>query len=126
MRTLAGLPLFLALGACGGSSTPSNPGPPPPTNPYTLTITAGAGVNPKELSVPLGSRVLFVNNDSRQRNMASDPHPEHSDCPEINVGFLRSGESRETQNLVTPRTCGFHDHDDPNNNSVKGRIIIRP
>ena len=59
--------------------------------------------------------------------MTSDPHPEHDDCPEINdVGLLNSGQSRETGNLVIVRTCGFHDHDDPDNNSVKGRIIIRP
>lgn len=126
MRHFAGLPLLLVLGACGGSSTPSGPGTPPPTNPYKFTITT-AGVTPKELTVPPGTRVLFVNSDTKRRNMTSDPHPEHNDCPEINdVGLLNSGLSRETGNLVVVRTCGFHDHDDPNNTSVNGRIIIRP
>jgi len=86
-----------------------------------------SGVSPKELTVPPGTRVLFVNNDTRRRDMTSDPHPEHNDCPEINdVGLLNVGQSRETGNLVTVRTCSFHDHDDPNNNNVKGRIVIRP
>jgi hypothetical protein len=59
--------------------------------------------------------------------MTSDPHPEHEDCPEINtVGPLSTGQSRETGNLNIVRTCGFHDHDDPDNVSVRGRIIIRP
>ena len=58
--------------------------------------------------------------------MTSDPHPEHNDCPEINtVGLLQAGERRETANLVTVRTCGFHDHDDANNNTLKGSIVIR-
>jgi len=84
-------------------------------------------VNPKELIVPPGTRVLFINNDTRRRDMTSDPHPEHSDCPEINsVGLLSAGQSRETSNLVAVRTCGFHDHDDPGNALVKGRILIRP
>jgi len=38
---------------------------------------------------------------------------------------LNPGQSRESENLVVIRTCGFHDHDDPNNNDLKGRIIIR-
>ena len=97
---------------------------PAPPNPNTLTITA-AGVSPKELTVAPGSRVTFVNSDSRPHNMASDPQPEHDECPEINVGVLSPGQSRESLNLVTVRTCGFHDHDSPDNNSLKGRIVIR-
>jgi hypothetical protein len=58
--------------------------------------------------------------------MTSDPHPEHSDCPEINqVGFLSAGQSRETGNLVTVRTCGYHDHDDPGATRLQGSILIK-
>jgi hypothetical protein len=58
--------------------------------------------------------------------MTSDPHPEHTDCPEINqVGFLSAGQSRETGNLVTVRTCGFHDHDDPGAIGLQGSIVIK-
>jgi hypothetical protein len=69
--------------------------------------------------------VLFVNNHSRRHDMASDPHPEHSDCEELNRGVLQPGQSRETTNLVTVRTCGFHDHEDPDNVDLRGSIIIR-
>jgi hypothetical protein len=123
-RTLV-LATGLVIAACGGGSN-SPTTPPPPANPYTFTIST-SGVSPKELTVPQGTRVLFVNNDNRRRNMTSDPHPDHLDCPEINnVGLLSTGQNRETGNLVVVRTCGFHDHDDPDNASVRGRIIIRP
>jgi hypothetical protein len=58
--------------------------------------------------------------------MASDPHPDHTDCPELNqVGFLSPGQSRETGNLVQVRTCGYHDHDLPNTVNLSGRIEVR-
>jgi hypothetical protein len=58
--------------------------------------------------------------------MTSDEHPDHLECPAINqVGLLNPGQSRETGNMVTVRTCGFHDHEDPDNTNLKGRIIIR-
>ena len=80
----------------------------------------------KELTVPPGTRVLFVNSHSRRHDMASDPHPDHLDCPELNqVGVLNPGQSRESGNLVTVRTCGFHDHDDPDNRNLRGNIVIR-
>jgi plastocyanin len=98
-------------------------GPPVSTN--TIAITA-TGVNPRDVQVALGSRVLFVNNDSTSHNMASDPHPDHNECPDINqVGFLLPGQSRETGNLVVARTCGFHDHDHPDSASLHGTITIK-
>jgi plastocyanin len=76
--------------------------------------------------VALGTRVRFVNNDSRPHNMASDPHPTHTDCPAINqVGLLQPGQIRETGNLVEVRTCGFHDHDNPTSQTLQGSITIR-
>ena len=124
LKRLGSVSLLLSLSACGGGGG-TTPAPPPTTNPFTFTISA-SGISPKEFTVPQGTRVLFVNNASRRRNMTSDPHPEHEDCPEINnVGPLNTGQSRETGNLNVVRICGFHDHDDPDNVSVRGRIIIR-
>jgi hypothetical protein len=120
--------LCLLLASCGGGTPPTTPTP--PSNPNTFTLTS-TGVSPKEMTVAPGTRVLFVNNDSRRHDMASDPHPEHQDCPEINaVGVLQPGQSRETGNLVMVRTCGFHDHDNPPpttqaGNIWTGRVIIR-
>ena len=113
--------------ACGGgSATPAGPSSGGSTA-ATITITT-SGVSPAQVTVSAGSRVLFVNNDTKSHNMASDPHPEHTDCPEINaVGLLQPGQSRETGNLNTVRTCGFHDHDDPPPGGEKwrGKIVIQ-
>ena len=58
--------------------------------------------------------------------MASDPHPEHNDCPEFDpVGTLLPGQSRETANLAVTQTCGFHDHNSPDTASLKGQVIVR-
>ncbi|MGI8672356.1 MAG: cupredoxin domain-containing protein [Luteitalea sp.] len=116
-----------AAGCGGGSSptSPSTPTTPVPTGP-TITIESGAAT-PKQLVVTPGTRVLFVNRDTRTHQMNSDPHPAHTECPELNqVGFLRPGDTRETGNLNTVRTCGFHDHDDPNNAALRGSLVIRP
>ena len=122
----AGLSTFcLGLAACGGGGGMTTPSP-PPTNPYVLTISSAGVIAPTEITVPPGTRVLFVNNDPRRHDMASDDHPDHLDCPAINqVGILLQGQSRETGNLNTIRTCGFHDHENPDNNNLKGRIVVR-
>jgi plastocyanin len=125
-RSLAAAVALFAAAGCGSSSssTPTTPSTPPVA---TTTITIGAsGVTPKDITIVAGSRVLFVNSDSRSHNMASDPHPEHTQCPEINqIGFLSAGQSRETGNFTVARVCGFHDHDNPDSASLKGTITIR-
>ena len=118
----------LLIAACNSSTTPSNVPPAstlPPVSTTTITITS-SGASPRNIEVALGSRVMFVNNDSRSHNMTSDPHPDHNTCPDLNqVGFLSPGQNRETGNLVTARTCGYHDHDNPTQANLTGQIIIR-
>lgn len=124
MKRAAAIALSLIGLSCGGGSSPSTPAP-VPGNLFTFTI-ASSGVSPKAFTVPPGTRVLFVNNDSRSHAMSSDAHPDHTDCPAINaVGTLGPGQSRETGNLNDVRTCGFHDHDRPDDAGLRGRIIIK-
>ena len=124
---LAAVGLALMVTACG-SSTPSSPSPGGgggSNSSTTITITS-SGVSPKSVTVPLGTRVTFLNNDSRAHFMASNPHPEHTDCPAINdVGTLQPGQNRLTGNLTVTRTCGFHDHDNPTNTGLQGSIVIQ-
>ena len=117
----------LLASSCGGGSPsgPSSGGTSGGNSSITITITS-AGVNPKQLTVPQGTRVLFTNSDVRTREMFSDPHPDHTDCLEINnVGFISPGQTKETGNLNTTRTCGYHDHNFPDDARFKGQIIIR-
>lgn len=138
--TFLGLLIGLTVAGCGGgssgtSSTPTTPSPatttttPPTTTPpvqtTTITITAN-GVSPQRITVSPGTRVTFVNNDTRQHEMNSDPHPNHGDCPPIDdVGFLAPGQSKQTGNLTVVRTCGYHDHNQPDTANLKGQIVIQ-
>ena len=109
----------------GGGSTPTTPSPTPTPGAATITITA-SGVSPRSVTISAGSRVTFVNNDTRAHDMASDPHPAHGNCPAINdVGFLQPGQSRTTGNLNTARTCTFHDHNRDTDTSLQGSIVIQ-
>jgi plastocyanin len=124
-RRIAMVALAAAIIACNKSPTVPSPGDTPSVQTNTITITA-SGASPRNIQIALGTRVLFVNNDSRSHNMTSDPHPSHTDCPDIDqAGFLSPGQSRETGNLVVARTCGFHDHDMPGQANLLGQIVIR-
>ena len=112
----AALACAMALvAACGGGSSSSGSTGPsgsctPSTNPTTLTIQNNA-ICPQTLTVTRGTQITVVNSDSRNHEMDSDPHPEHTDCPELNqIGFLAPGQTRQSGNLNTARKCGMHDH----------------
>jgi len=117
-------------GACGSGSslsTPSSPVPtatPPPGGAATITIAAGVA-SPKQVEINVGQRVAFVNNDTVAHEIASNPHPIHTDCPPINeVGGLAPATARLTGAFTIARTCGYHDHGLPDNTSLQGTIII--
>jgi plastocyanin len=95
-----------------------------PPDDLVVTITP-AGVTPKELRVPVGSRVTFVNSDSRAHDIESDPHPIHTDCSAVSgVGFIRLGESKQTGVFEVERTCGYHDHNQSTNRALQGTIVV--
>jgi hypothetical protein len=113
--------------ACGGSSPSTSPSGActPSGSPNTLVIMNNA-ICPQTIRVALGSQLTIVNQDSRTHEMTSDPHPEHTQCPELNqIGFLSTGGQRASGNLNTARTCGMHDHSDPDRASLKATITIQ-
>ena len=92
----------------------------------TTFLLANNAVCPQTMTVSRGTRVTFINNDSRDHEMASDPHPEHTDCPELNqVGHLTPGQQRDSGNLNVARRCGFHDHINDSNRALQGTITIQ-
>jgi hypothetical protein len=129
---LVGALTFVAACGGGGDGGPTNPGggggggsnAPGPIG-ATITIANGR-VTPSAVTITVGQSVNFVNNDGAVRNVSSDPHPNHTDCPSINaVGTLSSGQSRATNAFTTARVCGFHNHDDPDNPAFRGSIDVR-
>jgi len=123
----AALVAAVVAAGCGGDDSPTSPstgGGGGATNTTTITITS-SGVSPRDITVALGSRVTFVNNDSIPHDMDSNPHPEHTDCPALSVGFIAAGSSSTGQNLTTARVCGYHDHNQPSNTNLQGTVRIQ-
>jgi hypothetical protein len=118
------------LAGCGGSSSSSGTTAPsggctPSANPNTLVIQNNT-ICPQALTVSRGTQITILNSDSRTHEMDSDPHPEHTDCPELNqIGFLNPGQSRQSGNLNTARRCGLHDHASPDTAGLKAVITIQ-
>jgi len=127
------LSMTLAVAACGGGGNgPTQPGgggggggvlTPGPSG-ATVTIANGR-VTPASVTITVGQSVTFVNQDGRTRNISSNPHPQHTQCQELNVGNLANGQSRLSGASTARRTCGYHDHDDPDNDAMKGTVIIQ-
>ncbi len=110
----------------GGSGGDGGSGGGSGTSGATITIGANGAVSPAAVTINTGQSVTFVNNSSRTRNVWSDPHPVHTDCPPINaVNLLAPGQTKTTNAFTTARTCGFHDHDNPDDAGLRGSITIR-
>ena len=101
------------------SSAPAAPSP-------AATIRIGpSGLDPREVRIERWNHVMFVNADSRPHTIVSDPVDLHTQCPALNrVGVILPGESRESGTLADRTACGFHDHNDPADGALKGRIIV--
>lgn len=120
------------MAACGGSSsTPTSPstgggGSSAGPSGATITIGSNGAVSPARVTISVGQSVTFINNDTRVRDMASNPHPAHTDCPAMDAaGSLSPGQTKLTNAFTTARTCGFHDHNDPANAALAGSIVIQ-
>ncbi len=119
---------LVALAGCGGNGSGGG------TNPWlgTLQITSAApggattcatthtvrftasGVAPTSVTAAGGDCVAFENQDTAPHQPASNPHPTHTQCPELNApGPLTQGMTFTTAVLSGPKTCGWHDHLNP-------------
>lgn len=89
----------------------------------TVRLTA-EGPEPAVVTINVGGRVTFLNDDARPHEIASDPYLRHEECPAINfVGFLAPRKQGVTRIFEKVWFCGFHDHLDPT--GISGRIDVR-
>lgn len=85
------------------------------------TITYGeAGFSPSTLTIKSGQAVKIVNETNQVIKFASDPHPSHTNNPELNSGdILPNGSTTIT--LTKKGEWGFHNHFDP---AMQGTIKV--
>lgn len=85
----------------------------------TVTYTS-SGFSPSSVTVKSGDKIKFVNNSDSAIQPSSDPHPVHTDNPELNVGQIQPGES-STITVANKGTWGMHNHF---NSSQKVTVVI--
>jgi plastocyanin len=119
-KALAMTALLLACVSCGDDETDPTPNP----SDMTITITA-AGTNPKNVTLPVGGRIIWVNSDTVQHQPSSNPHPAHTDCQGLNMNQLSPGQQATSAALTTVRTCGYHDHLADTNTNFQGTVTVQ-
>jgi len=85
----------------------------------TLTYS-NDGFSPVEITVKANETIKVVNQSSSTLDFSSDPHPTHTNNPELNVGDIAPGESA-TFTVSKAGTWGFHNHYAPNHH---GSVIV--
>ncbi len=89
----------------------------PPDN--TVWVLNGS-FTPAVLTISAGDTVTWINKDTINRQVASDPHPAHTSVPELLSDPLAEGESY-TFTFDTAGTYGYHDELNP---IKKAQVIV--
>ncbi len=90
-----------------------------------MTVTYnGKSFSPSTITIRKGDTVTFVNQSTGKMNVASDPHPTHTDYPEFDqTKSSQIGSKTYTFTFQKVGTWGYHNHDNP---SAKGKVIVNP
>lgn len=87
----------------------------------TTTITyTDSGFTPSSITVHSGDTITLKNTSSESVQFDSDPHPVHTDDPELNAGAVSPGGST-TFTVSTKGTHGYHNHLNP---AQQGTIVV--
>jgi plastocyanin len=81
----------------------------------------GKNFSPATLTVVSGTTVTIKNTSSEDLQFNSNPHPVHTDDPDLNVGVVSPGQSK-TFTVTMKGTFGYHNHMNP---SEQGMITIK-
>ena len=88
---------------------------------HTVTYENNA-FSPSTVTIKVGETVAFVNKASNTPQIASDPHPTHTDYLPLNVGALSPGSTSSPVSFTKAGTFGYHNH---SNSSQAGKIIVQ-
>ncbi len=87
----------------------------------STTIEYKQGFSPKTITVKVGTTVTWVNKDTDLLQVASNPHPTHTDYPALNsVGLIKPGESKSFTFPVVGKS-GYHNHLEPDKT---GEVVV--
>lgn len=121
----------LLAAACGGNSAQS-----PSTSSNSLqqssqpaaqgqhtVVYSDSGFSPDSVTIKKGESVTFENQSSGGMDVASNPHPTHTDYPEFDQGkSSQSGNSTYTFTFDKVGTWGYHNHFNP---GARGTVIVQ-
>jgi plastocyanin len=79
-----------------------------------------SGFSPSTITVKSGDTITLKNTSSQSMQFDSDPHPIHTNDPELNVGEIGAGQTA-TVKAVTKGTHGYHNHLNP---GQTGTIVV--
>lgn len=97
------------------TTTPSN-------DTAVATITySDSGFSPATTTVKAGDTLAIKNNGTAQLSMHSDPHPEHTDDADLNVGDVAPGQTK-TFKVTKTGSFGIHNHLKPSDSAT---IVIQ-
>lgn len=85
-----------------------------------IEITAD-GFNPNIESISKGTKVTWINKDSKPHKVASNPHPEHTGTPGLDSKDPVGPEGNYSFTFDKVGTVTYHDHLNPTTN---GTIVV--
>lgn len=96
------------------------PTPTPQGRTFTISMTA-EGFSPQSLTIKMGDRVVFRNDDTKSRWPASAIHPTHQVCPGFDALRPMASAESYSHTFTQAKECPFHDHLTP---SLRGKITV--
>ncbi len=78
------------------------------------------GFSPKNVTIKVGESVTWVNKDSEDHTVNSDPHPTHTSYPPLNLGLIKPGDQKSLT-FDQAGTYKYHDHLNP---SLTGSVTV--
>jgi plastocyanin len=111
-----------ALLLMGGKSDNEGESDSPAAGQESVEITYDeTGFSPADATIISGGKVTIVNETDEEIKPSSDPHPDHTDNPELNFGDIPAGQ-RKTITVTTPGTWGYHNH---YHEDDSGSLVVR-
>lgn len=83
-------------------------------------VLGASGFSPATVTIKAGTKVVWTNKSGGMETVNSDPHPQHTDYPPLNLGRFAAGESLS---LVFEKagTYKYHNHLDA---SQRGTVVV--